>query len=273
MKSTNGAIINNNFYNIDGTVVLLEGTDHMIVQGNIFRDVGIGIDNTYNAIELQLEGATENTNCIIKDNMCYSDHANKPYAFINFSSGLGTDCVIENNIGGEQGVDFTYGQIGSEVPYNTFRNNVGYPEDGMLRYEIHGLDADTVKSLATTPYTLVEGQGSQTLIEFVAASMELQYTGTGNWAEPSSPDNLVIRLGGVGAVEVTNEITANGFITATNDETRLIKPKNIDNIQVRTEVSLPLLLANTGEDYTDTGGTPESVLWINVIYRVFNHHG
>ena len=268
IKYSNGIISNNIFSSIGTRAILAEGTNNLIIEGNVFRDIGIDTADTYNVIDMQDEDGTESTYNTIKNNTCYSDHANKPLAFIDFD-GTPTNNVIVDNIV----TDVTYSLLGILPQGNTIRYNSLYPEDGMLRTIEVILTAANVKSLASSPYVIVPAQDNQTLIEFVSATLELRYSGTGAWAEPSSPDNLVFRLAGTATRQLTDEITAAGFIDQANNETRIIKAKNINNSDMLTEVNKDLQLFNTGADYTDAGGTPTSTLVVTIIYRVLNQHG
>ena len=116
------------------------------------------------------------------------------------------------------------------------------------------LTSANIKDLADTPITLVAAKGADTVIEFVTALLIYDNGGTG-YAEPSSPDNLVIEY--ATGQDVSAAIVTSGFLTETTDEIRLI-PRDLTVLPITTDLvalkNSALRLFNTGTDLTTGNG-------------------
>ena len=266
VKYTDGIISGNTFYDIEGPAILMEGTSNCIVEGNIFRDIGTGTDDTYGVIALEREGVVEANNNIITHNICYSDNANTPSAFVEGTFDPVDNKVINNII---QDTHDTLTQTGSALSkeLNDIRNNAGHISNNHIYTNIVTLTAAQVKNLAVSGKSLMLAPGAGKIIEFVSATIAINYSGTGNWAEPSDPDDLVIEYGTSG-VDVSATIAATGFIDQTNDEMRWVKPIAITDTDLVSSVNKYLVLLNTGTNYTDNGGTPTSTMVVTTNYRI-----
>jgi hypothetical protein len=120
-----------------------------------------------------------------------------------------------------------------------------------------------------TPIDILASQGADTVVEFVSAVLLVDYSGTGNWAEPSAPDELRIQYSS--GTDITGDLDATGFIDQTNDEVRLMLPDTTvlaKDTDLVAEKNGSIQLINTGGNYTNNGGTPTSTLDVILTYRV-----
>ena len=144
--------------------------------------------------------------------------------------------------------------------------------DNQLRRASVEIAADDMDQLAATQQELVASPGASAYLEFVSAIFALDYGGTA-WTEPSAPDDLVIRYtDGDGAI-VSQLLDATGFATAIADT--ICQINAVSDIVAGTTakpaiaasaaVNQALVLDNTGNEWTNSGNSPVTVI---VYYRV-----
>jgi len=267
VKYSNGIIKGNIFHNIDYYGILMEGTENLIVEGNIFRDIGVDQNNTYSVIDLQDESGTESTYNIIKNNICFSDHAtNFPDYFIQ-GSGTPDNNIISNNIIQNVNDYITGILVGHNPNSNLVKNNTGYVIDSSTRSVVKILTHDNIVALASG-YELVPAPANG-FIEFISAVLEYKYL-TAAYTETSAPDELVIRYN-TANTEVSEQIDSTAFICAGNSEMRLLTAKaglqDTDLISADAR-NKALELVNLDDNFGDTGGTAAGSLRITVNYRI-----
>jgi hypothetical protein len=123
------------------------------------------------------------------------------------------------------------------------------------------LSSAEVLALATTPITLVAAPGAGNYIEFLGASLILDYESAGY---TESGDNLGIKYTDASGVQVSNTIECTGFIDQTADTITNAIPV-LDTIVAATgAVNQPLVLDNLGSNFA-AGDSP---LIVKVAYRV-----
>ncbi len=205
-----------------------------------------------------------------------------------FDSGAGVSYLLVDGLYDESGANNMTVDINAD--YGTFRNsNVDITIDssgsfckfenctgtilgtgahyshandtGRILEESVTLTAAQVKTLST-PFELLSAGGAGFMLEFISATIYLDYGGTGNWAGGS---DLVIEHQTSG-LDVSSTITMAGFLDQTNDEIRKVSAKDITDSDLVASVQKGFYLHNTGANYTDNGGTPTSTLRVKILY-------
>lgn len=144
--------------------------------------------------------------------------------------------------------------------------------DNQLRRTVTAIAANDMDQLAATQIELVASPGASAYIEFVSAIFALDWNSTA-WTEADAPDDLVIRYtDGTGGI-VSELLDATGFALAENDYITAIGP--VSDIQAGTTAKIgllktacvdqPLVLDNTGIEWTGSGNSPVVVI---VYYRI-----
>ncbi len=131
-----------------------------------------------------------------------------------------------------------------------------------------------IKALSGTPKELVAAQGANTLIEFVSATLIMEF-GSEVLAEPSAPDDLAIEYDdGTGTQVATWDTT--GFISNAADAMEIVNSASVGGgasaIPAATNVNKNLVLINTGTDYTGNASA-DTTMKIYVTYRVHTSLG
>jgi len=108
-----------------------------------------------------------------------------------------------------------------------------------------------------TPVTLVAAPGTGYFLEFVGATLILNY-GSAACVEPAAPDDLVIQYNTSG-VDVVGTWDATGFIDATADEIATMIPVEITGATSADFEGLALEIENSGTNYTTCAGTTITV--------------
>jgi len=128
------------------------------------------------------------------------------------------------------------------------------------------ITSGAIKTLSATPVRLVAAPGAGKWLEFVSASLLLDY-GTNALAEPSAPDDMQIIYDTVTTAVVSQDIDATNFLTATADTRNVAIPKVNPIIASASVVNKGLYIWNSGANYTGNTAN-DSVLYIDTVYRV-----
>ena len=129
------------------------------------------------------------------------------------------------------------------------------------------LTAAQVKTLAT-PIEVVAAGGAGTLLEFVSATLAVNWSGAASSKWGESDDDLVFEYETT-AVDVSETVDSTGFIDTTAvDELRLVRATDIQDTDLIASVNKGILLHNDSGNFTDATGTPTSTLIVKVVYRV-----
>jgi hypothetical protein len=141
--------------------------------------------------------------------------------------------------------------------------------DQSIFSDVIDINAAEIKALSGSPYELVAAQGANTLIEFVSATLIMEY-GSEVLAEPSAPDDLAIEYNdGTGTQIITWDTT--GFITNNADTMEIVNSASVGGgasaIPAATNVNKNIALINTGTDYTGNA-SDDTTLRVYVTYRV-----
>jgi parallel beta-helix repeat protein len=123
-----------------------------------------------------------------------------------------------------------------------------------------------IKDLADTPVELVAAPGANKWLEFVSASLWLDY-GTNGLTEASTPDDLRIEYDSGTGPAASATITASGFITATADTGAFAIPVSVAGTAATSIVNKNLALLNLSNDYTGNAAN-DTVLRVVITYRV-----
>lgn len=122
-----------------------------------------------------------------------------------------------------------------------------------------------VKALAATQIELVAAPGASKVLQFMGASLKLDYAGTNAFTE--SGDNLAIKYTDDTGVAVSQTIETTAFITATADTYTNAAPV-INAIVVGTGAeNKALVLDNIGSEIAGNAGA-DNTLVVSVLYRV-----
>lgn len=157
---------------------------------------------------------------------------------------------------GKEMPSFDQGKPGYDRYVNSVKSDDLHP--ATIQYAEVAITAAEMLALRATPKTLVAAPGAGYLLEFVSAMVIYDYTA----AFTESSDDLAVRYtDGSGAIASTT-LTANGFLTATADAIRTLKPITTDLTPV---ANAALVLHNVGNG--EYGGTGSPVR-VKVAYRV-----
>lgn len=146
--------------------------------------------------------------------------------------------------------------------------------DGSVLSTTVTLTSANIKALAGTPIELVAAQGADSLIEFVSASLILEY-GSEVFAEPSAPDDLAIEYDdGTGQQIATWDTT--GFITNNADAIEIVNAAGVgagaSAVTAAANINKNIALLNTGGDYTGNA-SGDTTIKVYVTYRVHTSLG
>jgi hypothetical protein len=162
-------------------------------------------------------------------------------------------------------------QRGTVTTFDSYESTVirSSVELDMVRTLVIDANATEIKALAATPLELVAAQGANTLIEFLSATLILNY-GSEALAEPSAPDDLAIEYdNGTGTQIATWDTT--GFITSNADAMEIVHGASVGGaagaIATATNVNKNIALINTGGEYTGNA-TGDTTLRVYVTYRL-----
>jgi hypothetical protein len=128
------------------------------------------------------------------------------------------------------------------------------------------LTSAQIRATRATPITLVQAQGAGTIIEFVGATLILDYATSG---ATESSDNFAIKYVDGSGIAVSETIENTGFIDQTADTVTFAVPDGGAATAIATKAqceNVALVLHNTGDG--EIGGTGTSVLRVKITWRV-----
>lgn len=121
-----------------------------------------------------------------------------------------------------------------------------------------------VLALRATPITLVPAPDHRIILEFVRASVQLDYNSIAYAEGAAKEDNLVVRYTDGSGLIVSEEIEMTGFIDQTVDMFTLGFPA-LNPILAKTDVAgKKLVLHNVGDEELTLGDSP---LVVDIVYR------
>ena len=125
-----------------------------------------------------------------------------------------------------------------------------------------------VKTLAATQVTLVPAPGAGRVIEFLSATLKLEYGGTNVFTEAA--DNLVIKYTDDSGVAVSTVVETTGFIDqAVHTLTRAIPV--LDAIVAYTAAAnQPLVLDNNNAEIAGNAGG-DNILYVDTTFRIISY--
>lgn len=127
----------------------------------------------------------------------------------------------------------------------------------VVQYAEVTIPAASVLTLRATPYTLVAAPGAGKVIQYLGATLILDYNSV---AYTETADNLAIKYTNGSGVAVSDTIEMTGFIDATAD-------KMIQSVPVKDALmtaNAALVLHNTGDgEFANSGNSP---LRVKVMY-------
>jgi len=132
-----------------------------------------------------------------------------------------------------------------------------------IKYVKYSLTSAEVKALRATPKTLVAAPGAGYMVQFISASLFLDY-GSNGFTE--SADNLEFRWGAAGTAAATVETT--GFIDQTADTMIHAYPAAAAALTKTVTDNKALVLQNNGDGEIAGNAANDSVLDVIVIYRI-----
>ena len=125
------------------------------------------------------------------------------------------------------------------------------------------ITSEQVKALRATPIQLVAAPGADKFIQFLGATLILDY-GSNGFTE--STDNLVIEYDG--GVDITAAIEMTGFIDQTADTIMTVIPAALAGAAVTSFVNKKLQLLNTGDSEIAGNAANDSQLTVIVTYAI-----
>ncbi|GAH73120.1 unnamed protein product [marine sediment metagenome] len=138
---------------------------------------------------------------------------------------------------------------------------------GMLYEKKVELTNAEIKALRALPKELVTAPGANKLIEFISATLFLNY---GSDGLTESEDNLAIEYDDGGDAAVSEAIDMTGFIDQTADTITRAIPKN-DAIDAAADiVNKNLALVNTGDGEFGGNTNADTTMTVMVSYRILD---
>jgi len=156
-----------------------------------------------------------------------------------------------------------------DASYPASQQSVKAYVDSSILSVVIDINSLEIQALAASPFELVAAGGANTLIEFVSATLIMEY-GSEVLAEPSAPDDLAIEYNdGTGTQIVTWDTT--GFITNNADAMEIVNSASVGGgasaIPAATNVNKNIALVNTGGEYTGNA-TADTTIKVFVTYRL-----
>jgi len=127
------------------------------------------------------------------------------------------------------------------------------------------LTSEQVKALRATPQTLVPALGATKLIEFISATLFLNY---GSNVFTESADNMAVKYEDGSGVAVSGTIEATGFIDQSADTITRATPAADAIVAAADALNKPLVLHNTGDGEYGGNAANDSTLTIWTLFRV-----
>jgi hypothetical protein len=145
--------------------------------------------------------------------------------------------------------------VGKTITYVT--GGINYAEVALTNAEI--------KALRAAPKTLVAAPGAGKVLEFVGATLLLDY---GTNALTESSDDLAVKYTDGSGTAVSAAITSNGFVTATADTMIRATPATAAAIAKSACENKALVLHNTGDGELGGNAANDTTMRVKVAYRV-----
>lgn len=134
-----------------------------------------------------------------------------------------------------------------------------------IQYAAVSLTNAEIKALRATPKTLVAAPGTGKVLEFVSATLFLDY---GSNALTETTDNMAIRFENGSGTIVSQAIESGSFIDATADTMTNALPK-IDAAAAKTACeNKALVLHNTGDGEFGGNAGADTTMRVKIAYRV-----
>jgi|LGOV01.1.fsa_nt_gb hypothetical protein len=125
-----------------------------------------------------------------------------------------------------------------------------------------------VKTLRATPVTLVPALGADRLIEFVSATLVLNYGGNNGFTE--NADNLAVKYTDGAGVAVSDTVETTGFIDQVADTITRGVPVNDAIVASAASINKALVLHNTGAAEIAGNAAGDNVLTVFTLFRIIN---
>lgn len=159
-----------------------------------------------------------------------------------------------------------------EIAYDLLSNGVtrvgtrSLPPTGVLTVT-GSLTNAQILALVGTPVEVVPAPGAGLILEFISGALFFDYTAA--YAEPSAPDDLVLRYTNGAGTITSQDIDSTNFLTASADAMAFIAPLAgaITTVRLKNAVdNQALVIHNTGADLT--GGNAANVVRYSINYRI-----
>ena len=138
----------------------------------------------------------------------------------------------------------------------------------LLRYATVTLTNSQIKNLRATPKTLVAAPGSNMLLEFVSASLELV---AGASALTESAANMAVKYTDGSGVAVSQTIEATGFIDQVANTLTNALPKIDAIVAAASGLNNALVLHNTGAGEYAGNTENDATMIVKIAYRVHDY--
>lgn len=123
-----------------------------------------------------------------------------------------------------------------------------------------------IKALRASPKTLVPAPGAGYLLEFICATLLLDYGSNGL---TESADNLGVRYGDGSGTQISETIEATGFIDATADTMTTARVKQDGIVAKSACENKALVLHNLGDGEFGGNAGADTVMRVKIAYRVW----
>lgn len=150
--------------------------------------------------------------------------------------------------------------------------------DGMNWHEVFGaigvisiktaIAAAAIKTLRATPVELVPALGANKIIEFLSATLVLDY---GSEVLAETDDNLAVKYTDGSGVAVSDTIEMTGFIDQSADTVTRGVPVKDAIVTVAECANKALVLHNTGNGELTGNASDDSVLTVFTLFRIINN--
>ena len=139
-------------------------------------------------------------------------------------------------------------------------------EETSIRYANVVVSNSEIINLVATQKELVAAPGAGKMIEFLSATMQLNYGGSNVFTETA--DNMVINYVDASGVAASGAIEATGFIDATADAFTTVPAVAVVNGTTAQVVNTALVLDNTGDGEYAGNAAADNTMSVFVAYRV-----
>jgi len=167
---------------------------------------------------------------------------------------------------------------GGDYPF-VAAGEVLFYSDGMSWHAIFGtlgvistktiITAAQIKAIRATPITLVPAIGAGRILEFLSATLILDY---GSEVFTESADNLAVRYTDGSGVIVSDSIETTGFIDQTADTVTRGVPITDAIVTLAASANQPLVLHNTGDGEIAGNASDDSVVTVYTLFRIINNN-